>query len=43
MEIFIAWIVSILVEQKINLSLIEKICKNKDYCGVAMPTEKEIY
>ena len=24
------------LEQKINLNLIKKICKNKDFCGIAI-------
>ena len=41
MVIFVLWIVFIPLEQKINLNLL-KLCKNEDFCGVVMPSEKEI-
>ena len=38
MVIFIAWIVFIVLEQK-KLELDKKVCKNKDFCSVTMPSE----
>ena len=35
--IFIVWVVLILLEQKSH----EKVCKNKDFCGIVIPTEKK--
>ena len=44
MVILIIWISFILLEQKIdqkiNLNLMKKVHKNKDFCGIAMPSEK---
>ena len=39
MVIFIVWIVFIRLEQKTNLNLTKKVCKNKDFWNVAMPSE----
>ena len=36
-----AWILFILLEQKINLNLKKKVCKNKDFGRIAMPSEKD--
>ena len=36
---FIAWIAFILLEQKIKFY--EKVCKNKDFCGIVMQSEKD--
>ena len=41
MVIFVLWIAFIPLEQKINLNLL-KFCKHEDFCGVVMPSEKEI-
>ena len=35
--IFIFWVVLNFLEQKSH----EKVCKNKDFCGIVMPTEKK--
>ena len=39
MLMFMVWLVFISLEQKINLSH-TKSCKNKDFCGNIMPSEK---
>ena len=39
MVIFIAWIIFILSQQKKNLNHIKKICENKDFCKVIMPSK----
>ena len=39
MVILIVWIASIRLEQKTNLSLIKKLCENKDFCGVVVPSD----
>ena len=36
---FIAWIAFNLLEQKIKFY--EKVCKNKDFCGIVMSLEKD--
>ena len=41
MVIFIASIAFILLEQKINLNLKKKVCENKNFCGIVMPSEKD--
>ena len=41
MVIFIARIVFIYLEQKIKLKSHEKVFKNKDFCGIAIPSEKD--
>ena len=38
-EIFIAWIVFILLEQKIYL--MKRCVKKKDFCGIVMASEKD--
>ena len=38
--IFIVWIVLILWEQKNKLKSHEKLCKDKDFCDIVMPLEK---
>ena len=42
MLVFIVWIAFILLEQKTNLSLKERVCKNKDFCAIEMPSQKYI-
>ena len=39
--IFIVWIIFILLEQKINLNLKKKVCKNKYFCRIVMPSQKD--
>ena len=44
MVIFITWIAFIAphcFRTKNQLKSHEKLCKNKDFCGIVMPTEKE--
>ena len=36
MAIFIVWIP---LEQKTNLNYIKKVCGNKDFCNIVMPSE----
>ena len=38
---FIVLIIFIHLEQKINLNLTKKVCKNKDFCGTVKPSEKD--
>ena len=40
MVVFIAWIVFIPLEQKINLNLMKKVFKSKDFCRNLMPSRK---
>ena len=37
--IFVVWIFFIRFERKINLNVIKKVCKYKDFCGVLMLIE----
>ena len=39
-ETFIVWIVFILLKQKKTLKSHEKVCKNKDFCGIVMSPKK---
>ena len=39
--IFFVWIVFILLEQKISLSGMKKVCKNKDLYGIIMSSKKD--
>ena len=39
MVIFIIWINFILLQHKWNLNHIKKLCENKDFCNVVMPSE----
>ena len=41
MVIFIARIVLIALEQKINLNLMKKLCENKNFSGIVMPSGKD--
>ena len=41
MVIFVAWVVFILLEQNIKFRSHEKVCKNKDFWGILMPSEKD--
>ena len=36
---FSVWITFILLQQKKNLNCIKKLCENKDFCSVIMPSE----
>ena len=36
-----ASIVLIPLDQNINMNLMKKYVKNKDFCGIAMPSEKD--
>ena len=42
MVIFVTWIAFILLKQKIEneVKSREKVCKNKDFCEIIMPSEK---
>ena len=35
------WIALILLEQKPNLNRIKKVCENKDFCNVIIPSEND--
>ena len=37
--IFIVWIVFILLQQKNKCKSHEKVCENKDFCNIAMPSK----
>ena len=37
----IAWIAFIILEQKNKPKSHEKVCKNKGFCGIAMPSEND--
>ena len=39
MEIFIAWVAYIHLEQIIHLKKHERLCENNDYCSIEMPTK----
>ena len=39
MVIFIIWIALILSQQKKKLKLHKKVCENKDFCNVIMPSK----
>ena len=38
--IFIFWIIFILLRAENKLKFHEKLCKNKDFCRIVMPSEK---
>ena len=40
MVILIVWVALILLGYKINLNLMKKYCKNKDFCGIVMLPQK---
>ena len=43
MVTFIVWIVFIRLEQKIQLEPHKKVCENKDFCNIVMPSEETRY
>ena len=40
--IFLVWIVFILLQQKTKVTLIKKVCGNKDFCNIVMPSKDTI-
>ena len=41
MVIFIVWIAFIIFRTKNKLKSYENVCKNKKFCGIVMPSEKD--